>query len=519
MATYDSGDKLHVESDSDKGVVQEIDNHGKGSPTSPDVVAAPTRVFEAPESVRNMTPEQRLETENRLRRKIDIRLMPMIVIMYIMNYLDRNNIAAAKLAGILEDLHLKGPEFQTSVSILFVGYLLMQVPSNLFLNKIGKPAIYLPACMVVWGVISAATAACQNYGGLIACRFMLGFVEAAYFPGCLFYLSCWYTRKELGFRTAIFYSGALISGAFSGLIAAGIKAHMDGVKGLRAWRWLFIIEGAATVAIAVFAFFCLPNFPKTTTWLTPEERDLAVWRLEEDIGQEDWQDSQHQSFVQGLKLAFTDIKTYVLMFMVFGIVASGTVTNFFPTVVATLKYNSVNTLLLTAPPYVLAVITTFLNSWHADRTGERFFHIVLPLCFAVFAYILSACTLNIAARYVAMMLMVPGVYTGYVVALAWISNSLPRPPAKRAAALAFINAISNCSSIYASYMYAPSMGPRYLVAMIVNCCMALMAMCAAVTLRIILVRLNSKLERGIYVEGAINSGTTEAGKNGFRFRI
>lgn len=93
---------------------------------------------------------------------------------------------------------------------------------------------------------------------------------------------------------------------------------MDGTKGLRAWRWLFIIEGAATVVIAIFAFFCLPDFPKTTTWLTPEERDLAVWRLEEDIGQEDWQDSQHQSFVQGLKLAFTDIKTYVLMFMLFG---------------------------------------------------------------------------------------------------------------------------------------------------------------------------------------------------------
>lgn len=89
MATYDGGDKLHVESDSDKGVVQEIDSHGKGSSTLPDVAAAPTRVFEAPESVRNMTPEQRLETENRLRRKIDIRLMPMIVIMYIMNYLDR----------------------------------------------------------------------------------------------------------------------------------------------------------------------------------------------------------------------------------------------------------------------------------------------------------------------------------------------------------------------------------------------------------------------------------------------
>jgi len=155
-------------------------------------------------------------------------------LMYIMNYLDRNNIAAARLQGLEEDLKLKGVEFQTSVSILFVGYLLMQVPSNLFLNKIGKPAIYLPICMVVWGVISAATAACQNFGGLIACRFMLGFVEAAYFPGCLYYLSCWYTRQELGFRTAIFYSGALISGAFSGLIAAGIEYGMDGLHGLRA---------------------------------------------------------------------------------------------------------------------------------------------------------------------------------------------------------------------------------------------------------------------------------------------
>jgi len=200
--------------------------------------------------------------------------------------------------------------------------------------------------MVVWGVISAATAATQNYAGLIVCRFMLGFVEAAYFvsarhhfteniltfkqPGCLYYLSCWYTRKELGLRTALFYSGALISGAFSGLIAAGIKAHMDGTHGLRAWRWLFIIEGVVTVAIAFVSFLVLPNFPRTTTWLTEEERALAVWRLQEDVGADDWIDSEHQSFVVGLKLAFSDPKTYVLMVLLFGFVASGSVTNFFP---------------------------------------------------------------------------------------------------------------------------------------------------------------------------------------------
>jgi hypothetical protein len=137
-----------------------------------------------------------------------------------------------------------------------------------------------------------------------------------------------------------------------------------------------------------------------------------------------------------------------------------------------------------------------------------------------------------------MMFMVPGVYTGYVVALAWISNSLPRPPAKRAAALAFINAISNTSSIYASYMYKTEFGklqkhnwekgrkanrccpgPRYVIAMCVNCGMVAMAVLSATILRFILIRLNRKLEQGIFVEGAINSGTTEAGKKGFRFRI
>ncbi|KAJ5041159.1 uncharacterized protein L3040_005710 [Drepanopeziza brunnea f. sp. 'multigermtubi'] len=499
-----------VDTSSDKAIDLRIDNSETGTASAAGGSARPRR--EAPEFIRSMAPEVRAATELRLRKKLDLRIMPMIVLMYIMNYLDRNNIAAAKLAGIITDLNLSDVEFQTTVSILFVGYLLMQVPSNLFLNKIGKPAIYLPVCMVIWGIISTATAACQSYGGLVACRFMLGFVEAAYFPGCLYYLSCWYTRKELGFRTAIFYSGALISGAFSGLIAAGVRYNMDGLHGLRAWRWLFIIEGAATIGIAIAAFFVLPNFPRTTSWLTAEERALAIWRLEEDIGEDDWLDSEHQSFTVGLKLAFSDVKTYVLMFLLFGIVAAGTVTNFFPTVVKTLGQNDVNTLLLTAPPYVLAVITTFLNSWHADRTGERFFHIALPLLFAIAAYVLAAATTSTAPRYVAMMLMVPGVYTGYVVALAWISNSIPRPPAKRAAALAFINAISNSSSIYASYMYGATYAPRYVVAMGVNCAMASMAILAAVVLRVILVRLNRKLEQGKFVDGAINSG-------GFKYRL
>ncbi|KAF2466402.1 pantothenate transporter liz1 [Lindgomyces ingoldianus] len=478
--------------------------------------------LEPPAMVAAMSQEQRIEAENKLRRKIDTRLLPMIILMYIMNYLDRNNIAAVRLAGLQDELQLSSTQYQTIISILFVGYILMQIPSNLFLNKTGRPAIYLPTCMIIWGIISGATGACQNFGGLVACRFFLGFIEAAYFPGCLFYLSSWYTRKELGFRTAVLYSGSLVSGAFGGLVTAGITSNMNGTKGLRAWRWVFIIEGVITVIIAFTAFFILPNFPRTTPWLTEEERQLAVYRLQEDVGEDDWTSSASQSFFHGLKLALLDIKTWVLTVLLLSIVSSASVTNFFPTVVKTLGYGNVETLLLTAPPYVLAVITTYLNAWHADRTGERFLHISLPLCVGVAAFILAAATHSTAPRYVAMMLMVPGVYTGYVVALAWISNSLPRPAAKRAAALAFINAISNTSSIYASYMYPQPKGkkqPDLTIPLSVDCATAALAIIMAAVMRIILTRLNKKLDRGEHVEGAINGVPGIAQEFGFRFLV
>ncbi|ERT01661.1 hypothetical protein HMPREF1624_02913 [Sporothrix schenckii ATCC 58251] len=484
-----------------------------------EVTAARRRDLQPPAFLVGMSAEERQAMETKLKRKIDLRLMPMIILMYILNYIDRNNISAATLGGLKTDLNMNSQQFSTAVSILFVGYLLMQIPSNLFLNKTGKPAIYLPTCMIVWGVISGATAGCHNAGQLYAVRFFLGFIEAAYFPGCLYYLSCWYTRKELGFRSAILYSGALISGAFSGLIAAGIVAHMDYARNLRAWRWLFIIEGAITVVIAFAAFFILPNFPRTTMWLTEEERQLAAWRLEEDIGDDDWIDSKHQTFWQGAKLAFEDVKTYVLMVLLFCIVASGSITNFFPIVVQTLHKNNVETLLLSAPPYVLAVITTYLNAMHADRTGERFWHIVVPLSVAIIAYIIGVSTTSIGPRYLSMMLVVPGVYTGYVVALAWISNTIPRPPAKRAAALAFINAVSNTSSIYASYMFDSKFAPQYKIAFSVNCMTAFISILAAIVLRVMLVRLNKKLDRGEYVKGAINAVPGAAVEHGFRFNI
>ncbi|KAG8680470.1 hypothetical protein FRC09_018209, partial [Ceratobasidium sp. 395] len=135
--------------------------------------------------------EERKKMEKKLLRKLDARMSIMVVI-YILNYIDRNNAAAARLRGFETDLHLKGQEFATLLSILYVGYILMQVPSNMFLNYIGKPSLYLPVCMLIWGTISVLTGITHNFVGALLTRFFLGFVEAAFFPGALFLLSKWY---------------------------------------------------------------------------------------------------------------------------------------------------------------------------------------------------------------------------------------------------------------------------------------------------------------------------------------
>jgi MFS family permease len=161
-----------------------------------------------------------------------------------------------------EDLDLKGNQFNVAISVLFVGYILGQLPSNYILSKV-RPSIYISAWVGLWGVISACTAAATSYSHLVVIRFFLGIAESPYFPGALFLLSSWYTKRQLAFRMAILYSGSLLSGAFGGLISAGIQANMDGLRGIASWRWMFIIEGALTVVFAILSLVVLPNYPAT----------------------------------------------------------------------------------------------------------------------------------------------------------------------------------------------------------------------------------------------------------------
>jgi MFS family permease len=158
--------------------------------------------------------------------------------MYINNFMDRSALGQARLGTLEEDLNMdpQGTQFNAAVSILFVGYILMQLPSNLLLSRL-RPSIYLGSVMIIWGAVCTATAAVQNYGGLLAVRMFLGITEAPFFPGAIFLMSSWYTRKELTKRIAWFYSGVAVANGFSGLVSAGILANMEGAAGIAGWRW------------------------------------------------------------------------------------------------------------------------------------------------------------------------------------------------------------------------------------------------------------------------------------------
>lgn len=148
---------------------------------------------------------------------------------------DRNAIALAPLDGIKDELNLTGSEFQTCVSILNVGYLLGQVPSNMIITRV-RPSLYVPGCMAAWAVVSTLTCVANDFKGLVLCRFFLGITEAPFIPAAMYLLSVFYTRKELAMRVSLLLCGSVLSTAFAGLIALGIF-ELGGQSGLTGWRW------------------------------------------------------------------------------------------------------------------------------------------------------------------------------------------------------------------------------------------------------------------------------------------
>lgn len=403
-----------------------------------------------PESLRDLGETEIHRLSKKVVRKVDLVVLPTIGILYILNYIDRQNLAAAKLQGIMEDLNMNTEQFATAVSILFVGYLPFQIPSNLLITKISRPGMYICCAVAIWGTISASTAAVKNYGQLLAVRAILGAAEAVFFPGAIYYLSAWYTKVELGKRIAGLYIAQHVGNAFGGLFAAAIL-QLDGVHNIAGWQWLFIIEGSATVGIGVVCACIMPEFPHNSRILSPLERDLAVWRIESEAGAAEG--TENESVLKGFAKALSDRKLLLLIFCNMLSQTQGSIANYFPTLISSLNFSNTISLLLTAPPYILAGAVYYGIMFYSDRKNTVYPIILICVAISVIMYIIPMTTLNVGVRYFSMVILPFASVGPQVLLYKTINLHLARPVSKRAAASALVNAIGGTSNIWASYLY------------------------------------------------------------------
>ncbi|KAL2813427.1 major facilitator superfamily domain-containing protein [Aspergillus granulosus] len=406
---------------------------------------------------------------------------------------------------------MSGTDFNLATSILFVGYLLMQLPSNLLLTRV-RPSLFLGIAMGIWGVISACQAAAHSFAGLVVARFFLGFVEAPFFPGAVMLMSSWYTRQELSYRIAWFYAGSSLANAFGGLIGAGVLSNLHMSHGISGWRWLFIIEGVITVALSILVPILLPNYPATTNWLEDEEKAYAQWRLINDAGEAD--DTSSTSIKEALYLVFTDKRIYLFILLQHMSLLSQTFQYFFPSIVKTLEYGNIETLLITAPVWIATFLVSLVVTWTSGKTNDRSIHIMCLMSVSIIGCIICTASTNIGARFLGMFMMPMGAVSAYQIIIAWVANSFPRPLVKRSAAIATANMIGNTASIYGSYMWPSSSGPRYIPGGSATAAVALGVAIMAFVIRTVHVRMNKTLAEK---ESTAENEEELAAPRGFRY--
>ncbi|PKS10373.1 hypothetical protein jhhlp_002124 [Lomentospora prolificans] len=406
----------------------------------------------------NLSPDEKKSVYRKLVRKLDLHLLPWLCILYLLAFLDRANIGNAKIAGLTHDLGLSVSQFNATLTIFYISYSVFEPLTNVLLKRL-RPSVFIPILMVVWGAVMTSMGFVKNWSGLMAARWFLGLAEAGLFPGISFYLSCWYRRSEIGFRTSIFFSSAAISGSFGGLLAAAIE-NMEGIGDLPGWAWIFILEGLLTVIFGVASFWTVYDFPDgpKTRFLNPDEKQRAINRLIEDKQASATYEAFQMKYVwQAIK----DWKTWLGMIIYSGCTMPlYAFSMFLPTIIMDLGWNTsvVKSQLYSVPPYVLAAVFTIVVGYLADRMNKRGIFNVLSALLAAVGFIMQLATKSPAARYTATFLGALGIYPCIPNTISWVSNNT-EGVYKRGVVLGFVIGWGNLNGIVSSNIYFSS--PNY----------------------------------------------------------
>ena len=319
--------------------------------------------------------------EDRVYRKVSLRLIPLLFFCYILAYLDRANVGFAKLAMKAEPW-FSDAVYATGAGIFFLGYFFFEVPGNVILHRVGA-RLWIARIMVTWGFVSSALALSNSAGTFYALRFLLGVAEAGFFPGIILYLTYWYPRRHRARMVALFMTAIAVSGVIGSPLSGWLLKVSDGWHGLRNWQWLFILEGIPTVLLGLAVPFLLTDRPAAVKWLTPAERELLEARLRDEEALK----SAEGHRAHRIQDAFRSPRVWLCCAIYFGIVVGlYAVTFWLPQIIETkITANLLFVGAYTAIPWFCAAIGMVWVSHSSDRTGERRWHIGLSaLTAAVF---------------------------------------------------------------------------------------------------------------------------------------
>jgi MFS transporter, ACS family, tartrate transporter len=368
-------------------------------------------------------------------------LIPFLLLLYFVNYLDRVNIGFAALT-MNASIGLTASAFGAGASIFFIGYVLLEVPSNLILARVGARR-WIARIMISWGIVSACMALVTGPYSFYTVRFLLGVAEAGFFPGIIFYLTNWFPAAYRARVVGVFMVGIPLSGLVGSPLSAFVMEHLDGSAGLHGWQWMFIAEGIPSIILGLTCLWALPDRPSESRRLTADER---AW-LENALAVERRERDRQRSFTVAQSL--TNPRVIVLAIILF-LVSSSLYGSIFwlPQVVKSFGLSNASVGWVAAIPYLAAVPLMVLWTRHSDRTNERTWHVAGPILTAAVGFIVTGWFITTPGiAMVGLTLACTGIYSAFPVFWSLPASFLSGTAA--AAAIALIAAIGNFSGIIA----------------------------------------------------------------------
>ncbi|KAL1857010.1 hypothetical protein Daus18300_010456 [Diaporthe australafricana] len=430
--------------------------------------------------------------EVKLTRKFDLRILPILAVMYLFNALDKGNLGNAETAGLSDDLGFKSNQYNMIVSIFFVPYVLFAPPVAMLGKKFG-PSLVLPILMFCFGTMTLLMASAQNFGGVFALRWFLGMAESAFFPLVIYYLTTFYRRGELARRLALFYAASNIANAFAGLLAFGvfqIKSHR-----LESWRYLFIIEGGASVLFSAFAYMYLPRSAAQARFLSAEEKELALYRMQVDSSSVVAEEFKLREAVKIFRYPST--YAFLAIEVCLGVPLQS-VSLFLPQIVSALKYSTVKTNLYTVAPNVTGAAMLLILAFSSDLLRIRFPFIVLGFLFTFCGFIIFASIEDVTAQihvaYFATFMMCWGTSAPSVILSTWYNNNIADEN-KRITMTSVGVPLANLMGLVSSNIFIKKQAPKYETALITTAVFGACGACIAAATGVFMIWDNARRNR------------------------